>query len=347
MSEDKNYYEILGVAKEASQDEIKKAFRTLSLKWHPDKFSNKTEDERKDAEEKFKEISEAYAVLSDEKKRQEYDMGGQSFFNGGFDGFSGFDPFESLFGGRRTIKGEDINVDVYVNLEDILNGCTKEVKYTCHIRCHHCNGTGFNDGKKHNCPHCNGTGKTIKTMSFGPGRTMQQVTICPYCNGTGNDNSSKKCNHCNGSGLEEQVLRTKINVPAGVFDGAVLPIQGKGEPIEGGINGDLNIRFFVNTHKTFKREGDNLFTMLHLNLDEAWIGCEKEVKCLDGKNVKIKIPPLTPCGKQFSLSERGIPNLRNGRRGNLIITINYNMPKNLTSKQKDLFKEFYKIEKKK
>lgn len=338
--EEKNFYDILGVKKDASQEEIKKVYKELALKWHPDRFAGKSEKERAEAEEKFKEISEAYNVLSDEEKRKEYDMMGQNPFANGFDPFEDFDPF----GMRRhmRVKGEDISTSVYVTLEDVLYGTVKNVTYTRRVECDHCHGTGSDDGKDTKCTHCNGTGR-IRTQRDVRGMYIINETICPYCGGSGRM-IAKPCRKCGGSGLVEKEETVSVNIPAGIFERGTLTIEGLGyPPREGnGVNGDLFVVVHILPHAKFKRDGDNILSDLHLNLKEAWLGCEKEVDTLDGKKVKIKIPKLTKDGQQFSLKGRGLANLKNGFiSGSQIVTVIYDMPKSLTKNQEELLKKFY------
>jgi molecular chaperone DnaJ len=338
--EEKNFYDILGVKKDATQDEIKKVYKELALKWHPDRFAGKSEKERAEAEEKFKEISEAYNVLSDEEKRKEYDMMGQDPFANGFDPFADFDPFGMHR--RRQTKGEDITTKVYVTLEEVLYGTVKNVTYKRRVECDHCHGTGSDDGKDTQCTHCHGTGR-IRTQRNMGGMMYINETICPYCGGRGKT-ITNPCRKCGGSGLLEKEETVSVNIPAGIFDGGTLTVQGMGYPPRdgNGINGDLYVTVFVLPHNKFTRDGDNIHSDLHLNLKEAWLGCEKEVETLDGKKLKIKIPKLTKDGQQFSLKGRGLANLKSGYiTGSQIVTVVYDVPKSLTKKQEELLKEFY------
>lgn len=341
--EEKNFYDILGVSKDASQDEIKKVYKELALKWHPDRFAGKSEKEKAEAEEKFKEISEAYNVLSDEEKRKEYDMAGQDPFMHGFGGFNPFEDFDPFGMHRqRQEKGEDIATHVYITLEDVLYGCVKEVTYQHRVKCKHCNGTGSDDGKETTCQHCGGSGR-IRTQRNVNGMHIINETVCPYCGGRGKT-ITNPCRVCGGSGFVNEDSKTSVNIPAGIFDGATLTIEGKGYPPRSGngINGDLYVVVHVLANNKFERDGDNIRSDLHLNLKEAWLGCEKEVETLDGKKVKIKIPKLTKDGQQFSIKGKGLSNLRNGYiSGDHIVKVIYDVPKSLTKKQEELLKEFY------
>lgn len=305
----KDFYKILGVSKDASQDEIKKAFKKLSLKWHPDKFSNKSENEQKEAEEKFKEISEAYETLSDKNKREAYDNPYANF---------GFNPFGD-YSYERVLKGEDVYVTVYYSLVDAIKGCDTKVTYNI-------------QKESKVCPHCNGSGR-IREQSFSHGVTMIREQTCPHCQGRGSV----------GSGKKEEVT-TEIKIPAGVFDGATMSLRGLGSGIEGGDNGDLIIRFVETKNPDFSREGLDLIKEEKISIIDALIGTEKEVKCVDDSVVKIKIPPMTPNGKMLAMKGKGIPSLRGDSIGRLIVVLVYDMPADLTDRQKELLQEFQEIE---
>lgn len=348
MAEKRDFYDILGVKKDASQNDIKKAYKKLAAKWHPDKYKEGTE-EQKNAEEKFKEIAEAYNTLSDEKKRKAYDMGGSDPFSGsgfnpfshGFNPFGGFNPFSDDFGNDTFDRGEDVEANVYVTLEEVLYGTTKKVKIRKYKKCKSCNGTGSSDGKSTTCPHCNGTGFIVNKGVFN-GMSVMQKTVCPHCRGKKKIITSP-CKHCGGTGLEEVYEEISVNVPAGIFEGATLCMEGKGcESKDGGYNGDLYVTYHILKHDRFTRTGDNLYTNVYVNLRDAWLGCEKEVTCLDGKKIKFKIPKLTKDHQTFSLRGKGLSNLNKGYiTGDLIVTVIYEMPEKLSDKQEKLLKEFY------
>ena len=361
-----DYYEVLGITDEekkltgdAFADVVKKKYKRLAVKYHPDKWVNGTEQEKKEAEEKFKQINEANMVLSDPQKRERYDLGDTSGFD--FPDFGGFSPFEgmdiddfspfghgfSFFGNRgqrkQVERGQDVQVDVYVTLEEILNGGSKDVKYQKNIPCSHCNGTGSSDGKEHVCEHCHGTGRITQTTRRG-NMVMQNISACPYCGGTGKGGGTvDRCKYCGGSGVETVYETTRINIPYGIFDNAAIKIDGKGcEPrTKGGVNGDMIVVFHELPHSTFKRDGNNLLMDLELDLDEALCGCEKEIKTLDGHKVKMQIPELTEYGKVFRLAGKGIPYARTNSTGDLYVTIKYKKLNSITEKQKKLIKEFY------
>lgn len=347
---EKDYYSILGVEENASEDDIKKAYKQLCLKYHPDRLVNASEEEKKEAEAKFKDINEANSILSDPKERKEYDM--RRKFGTTDDGwinpedmFGGADPFEGFEFGRtrkRVERGSDIYASVDVTFEEAYNGAKKTIKIKRSSLCHHCNGTGSADGRKHACPHCNGTGWITKSIRTPFGMAQNSVQ-CPYCRGTGNE-IHDKCNYCGGTGLEETDDEVTINVPAGIFDGAQLNISQMGnEPLHGdGINGDLHVMVRISPSDVFRREGNDLIYILKLNLQEAWCGCKKKVTNLNGKVINVTIPELTKCGARFVSRGEGFYDLRQGTRGNFVITVDYEIPKKLTNKMKDMLAEFCK-----
>ena len=363
-----DYYEVLGITDEekkltgdAFADVVKKHYKKLAIKYHPDKWSNGTEQEKKEAEEKFKQINEANMVLSDPQKRERYDMGDTSGFDfpdfrayGGY-GFNpfgdDFDPFSAGFNffnrGQRkqTERGSDLKVSVGFTLQEALNGGKKTVRYQKQVPCSHCSGTGFSDGKDHKCPHCNGTGRIVQTSHRG-NTTFQNITGCPYCGGTGRDmsNTSPKCSYCGGTGMESISETIDIEIPQGVFDGASIRLVGRGcEPkSRDGVKGDLVVVFYAIDDDTFDVDGNNLTMRLELDLDEALCGCEKEIKTLDGHTIKIKIPELTEYGKVFRVPGRGIRNVQYGDVvGDLFVEIIYKKIDKITEKQKKLIREFY------
>jgi len=351
---DKNYYEILGIDKNASEQDIKAAYRKLASKWHPDRFANEPDDKKKEAEEKFKEINEANAVLSDPKKKQMYDQFGTTEApNGGFDPFDGFDPFENFnpFGhdpfGRqqrkRVEKGRDAKVVVKITLEEAYKGCEKEIKYVIQRPCSHCNGTGSEDGKTHECPHCHGTGR-LTSQSIRNGIQWMQQTTCPFCHGTGQAEASKPCTKCHGTGVEEKTVTKKVTIPSGVETNNYLTIEGEGhEPkSKDGINGDLYVVIEVIPSVKFERKGIDLLTKLDLTLYEAWCGCKKTIDCIDGSKIEITIPELSEDKKMLRVQHKGMPDLRGySTYGDMYVQVNYKIPTKLTDKQKKLLKEIY------
>jgi molecular chaperone DnaJ len=335
----KNYYEVLGVEKNATQDEIKKAYRTLSKKYHPDKNPG-----NKEAEEKFKEIAGAYEILSNANKRKEYDMqqeggfGGFDFSNfGGFDfnGFSGFD-----FGGfgrqQRIEKGEDVFVRVDVTLEQVYNMEELKFKYTKKIPCSHCNGTGAEGGKVNYCNHCNGTGMISESKVQGNAIFTTQRP-CNHCNGTGRL-AETPCKDCNGTGFEKNKIEIKVKIPAGVFDGAKVMMEGGGDlpRSKNGVPGNLIIIFRIKPHDYFKVVDNTLIHEEKIPITECLLGTKRTVKSISGKEITIDIPELTQEGKKYIFAEGGMWN------NPYNVIIKYEMPKNLTEKQKELLKEFEK-----
>lgn len=338
----KNYYEILGVDKNASDSDIKKAYRKLAAQWHPDRWVNATEEEKKTAEEKIKEINEANSVLSDPEKRKNYDMFGNAEpgFDEGFDPFEGFNPFGRR---QRVEKGEDIVAYVDLTMLESFTGVrNKEVKVNKKEPCKHCNGTGNEDGKEHKCPHCNGTGRIVKTQG-GTNTFFQTITTCPYCRGTGKE-VTKPCKECKGSGFSDSYETKKFDIPAGVFDGADMVIQGHGSlpKNRNGMPGDLHLMIHVSNDRNFIREENDLVYILELNLYEAWCGCEKTVYRIDGQQYRIKINERTEDGYEIIKYGAGFEDVRMRERGNFIIRVKYKTPTKITKEQKKLLEEFYK-----
>ena len=347
----KDYYEILGVDRNATEEDIKKAYRKLAAKWHPDRWVNASEEEKKNAEEKIKEINEANSVLSDPEKRSNYDMFGTGDGNaGGFEGFEGFDPFDGFnpFGrGRQRVEhGDDIEAFVELTMVESYTGVKqKDVLVNKKMSCPHCNGTGNEDGREHKCSHCNGTGRIMKT-SGGNGTFFQQITTCPHCHGTGKE-VSKPCSHCHGSGYADSFEKIKLDIPAGVFEGADMVVPGEGAmPKSGkGVPGDLHILIKVAKDNNFTREENNLVYTLNLNLLEAWCGCEKTVYRIDGKQFKVKINEGTKYGHEIIKRGEGFDDVRPfGTKGDFIIRIKYKIPSKITKSQKELLEKFYEIE---
>ena len=355
----RDYYEVLGVQKSSNKDEIKKAYRKLALKFHPDK--NKGD---KAAEEKFKEASEAYHVLSDEKRKTNYDQFGHAAFQGagGQGGFSNFDfsssfsdIFEDVFGdfgdlgsfgfggsrrGSRSNKGNDLRYDVSVNLDEAFLGTEKKVNYVTYRKCGTCSGAGSKPGSKPSkCNYCGGQGKVRSNQGFF---TIQQT--CPQCSGSG-EQISDACKDCRGVGKKQ--LRKKINasIPKGVDDGTRIRLSGKGEAgIKGAGNGDLYIFVSVKPHSIFKRSEENLFFEFPISLADAALGGTVEVPTIDGGKAKVKIPPGTQNGKQFRLKGKGMPLIRNKEYGDLYIQALTEVPVSLSKEQKNLLEQFKKLE---
>lgn len=350
---EKNFYDILELSNEERKlngDEfdkvLKNKYKKLARQWHPDKFSTKSEEEKKNAEEKFKEISEAYNTLSDTEKRQQYDFTQNGGFSGGFNPFGGgFDPFD-IFGSRRsqqqrTYKGKDIQVEVEVSLEEVYYGGKKEFSYQRMTSCGHCNGTGSADGKSSTCPHCNGSGMVSEVKRQG-NMQMMSSRPCPHCQGTGKK-ITNPCPHCHGEGMKLEVIKETVDVPKGVIDGAYSVLQGKGCGLPkglNGVNGDLHVIFVVEDNDKFNVNGNNLISSLDIDIFDALLGCERKVICIDGKEVTIKIPELTKEGHNFVIKGKGMPKFNNSSSyGDLIVKIHYKLPNKLSNKQRELLKK--------
>lgn len=353
----KDYYEVLGVPRNASADEIKKAYRKKALEYHPDKNPG-----NKDAEEKFKEAAEAYEVLSNPQKRQHYDqfghagMSGAGGFGGDFGGFNvediferfgdifgGEHPFESFFGGssrrgKKMNRGSSLRIKVKLSLEEIATGVEKKIKVNKYCSCTKCNGTGAQKGSAFStCSSCKGTGQITRTQQTILGY-MQTTTTCPSCGGEGKI-IADKCRHCNGDGivLADEVI--SINIPAGVTEGMQLSLSGKGNaPPRGGIPGELLIFIEEVEHPFFQRDGNSLYYEHHLNFADAALGTIAEIPTLDGK-AKIKIDAGTQAGKILRLRGKGLPDVNGYGRGDLLVSISVWTPQNLSSEEKKLLEK--------
>ena len=356
MNTKRDYYEILGVARTASVEEIKKAYRRLALRYHPDRNPGD-----KEAEEKFKEAAEAYEVLKDPEKRQLYDMyGHQGVSNSGFSGFSQTedifsafnDLFEDFFGfstGRRRgrsdlgpERGADLRYDLTISFMEAAKGTEKEIEIQRLETCPKCSGTGAAPGNKVvTCPSCNGRGQIIRSQGF-----FQVSSTCPNCNGQGVI-FTEPCSSCNGKGRSPQFRKVKIKVPAGVDTGARLRLRKEGEAgARGGQRGDLFIVIHVEPHEFFTRKGNDLYCEVEISAIEACLGDVIEVPTLNGKE-QIKIPAGTQPGAVFRLKGKGFPDLRGFAPGDQLVKIKVVTPTNLTERQKELLEEFLEIEKEK
>lgn len=346
----KDYYEVLGVAKNASEADIKKAYRQLALKFHPDRNPG-----NKEAEESFKEAAEAYEVLSDPDKRKRYDQFGHQAAggNGGFSGggmsmediFSHFgdvfgegSPFENFFGGgqrggRRVNRGTNLRIKVKLTLEEIAHGVEKKIKVNKFISCSGCKGSGAQDGASfQKCTTCNGTGQVHRVTSTFIGQ-MRTTSTCPMCSGEGQTISSK-CKKCTGSGLErgEEVL--SLNIPAGVSEGMQLTVSGKGNAAErGGIPGDLLIVVEEVPHEHLQRDGNHLLYDLYVNFVDAALGTSVEIPTLEGK-AKVKLEAGTQAGKVLRLKGKGLPSVNGYGRGDILVNVNVWTPQHLSSDEK-------------
>jgi molecular chaperone DnaJ len=351
MTDKRDYYEVLGVTRSASADDIKNAFRNLARKLHPD--VNKAED----AEEKFKEINEAYGVLSDPDKRAAYDRYGFQGVNtngmpdystmdlsdlfdlfglGGFGGFGGFGG-TSRRSRNAPRRGADLSTRLKLTFEEAVFGTEKEVDITRNEKCSVCSGSGAEPGSRPvTCQTCKGAGEVRQVQQTFLGQMVQVVT-CPTCGGRG-EIIEKPCTNCRGSGLERKTIRKKVNIPAGIDNGNQVRMIGEGQPgANGGPNGNFYIEIEVAPHKFFRRNGYDILLDLDINMAQAALGDEITVPTLDG-DVKLRIPPGTQPGRVFRLKEKGVPILQRTERGNQLVTVNVQIPSSLTDEQEELLK---------
>lgn len=352
----KDYYSILGLDRNASDEDIKKAFRKLALQYHPDRNPGD-----KSSEEKFKEINEAYQVLSDPEKKSQYDQFGTTDFNGqggfggfdfggGFQDFGGFgDIFETIFGGgfggfsggksNRPQRGADLQYTLNLTFEEAAFGATKEIEINRSEECKKCNGTGAKPGTRPiTCDKCGGTGQVRISRRTGFGN-FTSVTTCDKCGGKGTI-IREPCLDCHGSGRVKRKRKITIKVPAGVDNGNTIPLRGEGEPgTRGGDYGDLYVNINVMPHKIFKRDGFDVICEIPVSFPQATLGAEIDVPTIDGL-VKYAIPEGTQSGTIFRLKGKGIPKIRGYGRGDEIIRIIVEVPKRLNEKQKELLRHF-------
>lgn len=339
----KDYYELLGVSREASQDDIKKAYRKLAMKYHPDRNPND-----KEAEEKFKEISEAYEVLSDEKKRKQYDQFGHAGGQAGGGGFQGFENMDDIFesfgdifgdifgggaGGRKQRRkagpvprrGHDLAHNMSITLKEAFLGTKKDVTYYHFVACDTCNASGTSSGKKpQTCPDCNGLGQ----QQFRHG-IFAYAQTCTRCHGEGFI-ISDPCRTCNGQSRVQKYDTISVNIPSGVFDGAELRVPEKGDAgIYGGSSGDLIIRLHVMEDKKFSRSGDDIECTVSLTYPQLVFGAHVEIENIDGSKESIKVPKGSPVGKRITITGKGFPKLRGKGRGNLVVTTTCEIPTSL------------------
>ncbi len=356
----RDYYEVLGIIKSASPEEIKKAYRKLALKYHPDR--NKGD---KAAEAKFKEAGEAYHVISNKERRANYDQFGHAAFEGAggrgdfsnfdfsniFSDIFGSDPFDDFFEGfggtrgrgrRRSsdFRGADLRYDLSISLEDSYNGKKQEINFSSSDKCQTCNGYGAEPGSKPiSCSACGGHGQVRSSQGFF---TIQQT--CSECAGSGEQISSP-CRECRGVGKRQTRKKIVANIPKGVDDGTRIRLSGKGEAgIKGAGNGDLYIFVSIKPHSIFKRSDENLFFEFPISLADAALGATVEVPTIDGGKAKVKIPTGTQNGRQFRLREKGMPMMRNKNYGDLYIQAVTEVPVSLTREQKKLLEQFKKLE---
>ena len=353
MAEKRDYYEVLGVQKSASDDEIKKAFRKMSKKYHPDLNPG-----NKEAEEKFKEVNEAYQVLSDSDKKSKYDQFGHAgvdpnFGAGGGYGDAGFDfgdIFGDIFGGfgggfgggRRNgpRRGNDIRRVIDISFEEAAFGCTKKMNIQTQEKCEECGGTGAKKGTTvTTCSHCSGTGR-VKTQQRTILGYMTTETTCPQCNGEGKI-IKEPCRECRGTGAVRRNKTIEVQIPSGIDDNQTIQLSGKGEAgSKGGPNGDLLITVRVRPHDIFQRRGNDVFINMPISFVEAALGANVKVPTIDGGCVELTIPEGTQAGTRFRMKGKGIPYLRSKSRGDQYVTVEIEIPRNLTQKQKELLKDF-------
>ncbi len=350
----RDYYEVLGVNKSASADQIKSAYRKLAVKYHPDK--NKGD---KGAEEKFKEASEAYHVLSNSERKQNYDNFGHAAFENGGGGRGGFgnfdfsnhfsDIFEDFFGegfggGRRSRRsnnrGSDLRYDLSISLEEAFSGKKQDIKFSTSEKCDTCSGSGSKPGHQAGaCSMCGGHGQVRSSQGFF---TVQQT--CPQCAGAGEE-ITHPCSICNGQGKKQASKRLSVTIPKGVDDGTRIRLSGKGEAgSRGGGSGDLYLFINVHSHELFKRSDENLFFECPVSIADAALGTSIEIPTIDGGKAKIKIPAGTQSGKQFRLRGKGMPYMRGNDFGDLYVQVNTEVPISLNKEQKELLEKFREIE---
>ena len=351
----RDYYDVLGIIKSASPEDIKSAYRKLAVKYHPDKNPGD-----KAAEDKFKEASEAYGILSDKSKKENYDNFGHAAFEnggggqGGFGGFGGSDfsdIFEDFFGdfgggGRRGNKrsssnrGSDLRYDLSITLEEAYSGKKQNIQFSSSDKCSTCKGSGSKPGfSADRCTYCGGNGRVRSNQGFF---TVQQT--CPQCSGSGEE-ITNPCTDCGGSGNKQTSKKISVTIPKGVDDGTRIRLAGKGEAgSRGGANGDLYLFINVKSHDLFKRSDENLFFECPISIADAALGTTIQIPTIDGGKAKIKIPEGTQSGKQFRLREKGMPYMRGSGNGDLYVQINTEVPISLNKEQKELLEKFREIE---
>jgi len=346
----KNYYEVLGVDKKASRDDIKKAFRKLAHKFHPDKSGGD--------EDKFKEITEAYAVLGDDKRRKEYDNYGQAFSGGapqgaqGFDfsGFAGFGQggvefdfgdlfggFGDMFGGRtRGKRGRDISIDIEVPFAESILGGKRSMLIAKAAPCATCAGSGAKPGTAlETCKTCNGQGKVHETRNSILGQ-FTSVRSCPTCDGSGSI-PKEKCADCGGRGIKREEEEINVTIPVGIENGEMIRLPGQGEAVKGGVPGDLYVKVHVKTHSVYRKEGANLVMHLPVKLTDALTGTTVTVETVDGKQLEVKIPALSSAEETLRVRGKGVP--YRGDQGDLLIRVTIALPKKLSGKAKKAIDE--------
>lgn len=360
MAEKRDYYEVLGVQKGCSEDELKKAYRQMAKKYHPD-----LNPDNKEAEAKFKEVNEAYEVLSNADKRAKYDQfghagvdpsygGGAGGFDGGFGGFGGFgdvgDILEGFFGGafgggsrssnaNAPRRGQDIRANINISFMDACKGKKAEVRVNRMETCDSCHGTGAKAGTTaHTCPECGGKG-AVKVAQRTPFGVISQTKTCPKCGGTGKIIDTP-CPDCNGQGRKRAASTVEVNIPAGIDDGQTLQVSGRGDAgTNGGPSGDLNISVTVRPDPLYERDGFDIWTEIPITYTQAALGDEITVPTIDGK-VMYTVPEGTQPGTVFRLKERGVKKLQRSGRGDQYVKVSVEVPSSLTKQQKELLKSF-------
>ena len=359
MAEKRDYYDVLGVSKSASADEIKKAFRKLAIKYHPDRNPGD-----KEAEAKFKEVNEAYEVLKDDAKRQRYDQFGRAGvdgnaswgnpfqgFNGqnvhfdfGGDGFADLnDLFGSMFGEQphRSSRGRDVSTTITLTFEEAVFGAEKEMELSILDNCPSCHGTAVAPGSKMvQCEYCHGSGQEVRTIKSFIG-VMQKAVPCSHCDGRG-EQPERPCPTCAGKGVVRQKKSLRVKIPAGVNEGATICVRGRGEAAFKASRGDLYIDIHVEPHKKLTRKGELILSEESVSMADAALGCEIEVETIDGP-LMMKVPAGTQSGTDFKLSGHGVPHRGGKTRGPQIVTINVVTPTHLSRKQKELLQELREI----
>ena len=350
----RDYYEILSVTKEASSEEIKRAYRKMAMKYHPDRNPNNAQ-----AELAFKECAEAYEVLADDQKRQRYDRYGHA----GLRGTSGhdfthmdvgdiFSMFDDIFGGMgfggrrngrraRGRRGYDLETEVQITFNDVAAGVEREIDFTRQDLCETCSGSGGKPGTQPvPCVTCGGAGQVAQS---GMGGMFRMVTTCPACRGAGST-IKEKCPDCRGSGRMPKKRKLSVKIPPGIHDGQAIRVPGEGEPgAGGGPRGDLHVVVRVAEHELFVREDDHLILRMPVSFTQAALGAHVDVPTLDGQ-VELTIPPGTQHGEMFRLTDKGLPNLRSGHKGDLVAVLMVEIPKKLTAEQEQLLRDFAETE---
>lgn len=370
MANKRDYYDVLGVSKEATEDEIKKAYRKLAVRYHPDKNPNDPE-----AAERFREATEAYEILKDENKRKQYNQFGHSAFEGGMGdggfggGFGGMDLsdalkafmgdfagdsfFGDIFGSSRTGRksqgvvnqGKNIQIKLPLSLKEMHDGVSKTIKIHHKVTCTQCSGSGSKNKKLENCTQCNGSGRSRRVMQSIFGQMVQE-TVCPYCSGTGKI-VKDPCNSCSGTGVVLGEDKVEVKIPAGVSEGNYITINDKGDKgVNNGTSGDLIVLVTEKDDSIFTRHGIDLITEMEISFSEAALGCERTIETFSDK-IKIKVPAGTQCNKIIKIAGRGMPVLHNERsKGDILIKIRIKTPESLSKEEKRLFEELQKLEQK-